>query len=133
MNTFVGLGYLLEAPKVVKEKGKVKATFIMVIRNSVEDKPIYVKCVAQNNIADLFYINRQKGNLFSFSGSIVSTEVKITATGSTFDNYVFVRNATLIDRFKAKESGMGFKEILDLFPPEAVIRRRGVKNGKKDV
>lgn len=128
MNTFVGLGFLLEAPKVVKENGKTIATFIMVIRNSPKQKPTYIKCIAQNNIADLFYINKQKGNLFSFSGNIVSTDFKITTTGSTFDNYVFIKNATLVDRIKTKGEGMGFKDILDLFPPEALIRRRKKNN-----
>jgi hypothetical protein len=130
MNVFVGLGYLLEAPKVVKEKGKTIARFIMVIRKTPKEKPVYIKSIAVNNIADLFYINRQKGNLFSFSVNIVSSEVIVSNTGSTFENYLLIKHAILIDRAKTKEKGMGFKEVLEMFPPEALVRRK--QNDGKD-
>jgi predicted enzyme involved in methoxymalonyl-ACP biosynthesis len=129
MNKFIGLGYLLESPKVVKEKNQTIARFIMVIRENTKQKPIYIKCLAVNNIADLFYINRERGNLFSFVGKIVNSELKQSNTGSTFENYVIVEYATLIDRMKRNEKGLGFKDILELFPPEAVIHRRKNNGG----
>lgn len=129
MNIFNAVGYLYEAPLVSKEKGKTIARFTIVIRPNSKASPMFVKCVAFNNMADVVYINGRKGNMFGITGSIVSYNSRITQDGLVFENYVIVERAELIRKFKSPGEGMGFKEILELFPPEAIIKRK--KDNKK--
>jgi hypothetical protein len=53
----------------------------------------------------------------------------MTAEGLKFENYVIVERAELIRKFKKVGEGMGFKEILELFPPESIVKRK--KENKK--
>lgn len=124
MNIFNAVGYLYEPPLVTKEKNKTLARFVIVIRPNIKKAPIFVKCVAFDNMADLVYINGQKGNMFGITGSLVSFNSRITPDGLKFENYVIIERAELIKKFKKPGEGMGFKEILELFPPEAVLKRK---------
>lgn len=123
------VGYLYEPPYLTKENGRTIAKFVFVIRTNKKMAPIFVRCVAFDNMADVIYINGQKGNMFGLTGSIISFNSRITHEGLKFDNYVIVERAELIRKFKKAGEGMGFKEILELFPPESVIKRK--KENKK--
>lgn len=124
MNIFNAVGYLYDAPLVTKEKGRQIAKFTMVIRPNAKASPIFIRCVAFDNMADVIYINGRKGNMFGITGSVVSFNSRITPDGLKFENYVIIERAEFIRKFKHPGEGMGFKEILDLFPPEAIVKRK---------
>jgi single-stranded DNA-binding protein len=129
MNIFNSVGYLYEPPYLTKEKGRTIAKFVFVIRPNAKMAPIFVKCVAFDNMADVIYINGQKGNMFGITGAVISFNSRMTAEGLKFENYVIVERAELIRKFKKVGEGMGFKEILELFPPESIVKRK--KENKK--